>query len=260
MKPRSEKSVKVLVVDVGGSHVKCVVTDHKSPLEFKSGPRLTPERMVRNILKITKGWRFDALSIGYPGIVRRGKIVCEPHNLGSGWVGFDFQAAFGRPLKILNDAAMQALGSYEGGKMLFLGLGTGLGSALIVDGVIAAMELGHLHCGDGHNYEDYLGEQGRKLLGNKKWRGKVMAVVEGFRKALLPDYIVLGGGNVARLKRLPPQTRRGDNAYAFLGGFRLWERQSQNAAGPVRFGWTIAEEGDWHVASGTERGDWQTAS
>ncbi len=246
MKKRTAQKTKILVLDVGGSHVKCVATDHKSPVEFKSGPKLTPERMVSNVLKITKGWRFDAVSIGYPGVVRRGRIVREPYNLGSGWIGFDFQAAFGRPVKTINDAAMQALGGYEGGKMLFLGLGTGLGSALIVDGVIAAMELGHLHYGHGHNYEHYVGEQGRKRLGEKKWRGKVEDVVEGFRKALLPDYIVLGGGNVANLKRLPPQTRRGDNAYAFLGGFRLWERQAPDAKGQVRIRWTIADEGHWH--------------
>lgn len=223
--------MKILVVDVGGSHVKCVATDHKSPVKFKSGPKLGPERMVSKVLKIVEGWRFDAVSIGYPGVVRRGGIVREPRNLGSGWVGFDFQAAFGRPVKIVNDAAMQALGGYEGGKMLFLGLGTGLGSALIVDGVIAAMELGHLHCGDGYTYEDYLGEQGRRRLGNRKWRGKVRDVVEGFRKSLLPDYIVLGGGNVEHLKSLPPLTRRGDNAYAFLGGFRLWQAQQQDTVG-----------------------------
>jgi len=234
--------VKILVVDVGGSHVKCVATDHKSPVKFKSGAKLTPERMVRKILKITEGWRFEAVSIGYPGVVRRGRIVREPHNLGSAWVGFDFQAAFGRPVKIINDAAMQALGGYEGGKMLFLGLGTGLGSAFIVDGVIAAMELGHLHYSHKHTYEDYLGKQGRKRLGKKKWRGKVAQVVESFRNALLPDYIMLGGGNAADLKRLPPQTRRGDNAYAFLGGFRLWEKQNQSAARAIRIGWTLADE------------------
>lgn len=236
--------MKILVVDVGGSNVKCVASDHKSPVKFKSGPKLTPGKMVSKVLKITKDWRFDAVSIGYPGVVRRGKIVREPHNLGSGWVAFDFQAAFRCPVKTINDAAMQALGGYEGGKMLFLGLGTGLGSALIVDGAIAAMELGHLHYADGRTYEDFLGAQGRRRLGNKKWRGKVKDVVEGFRKALLPDYIVLGGGNAAHLKRLPPQTRRGDNANAFLGGFRLWERRYQNAAGPIRG--TIADDGDWH--------------
>lgn len=235
--------MKILVVDVGGSHVKCVATDHRSPVRFKSGPKLTPDRMMKEVLKITRGWRFHAVSIGYPGVVRRGGIVSEPHNLGPGWVGFDFQAAFGRPTKTINDAAMQALGGYEGGKMLFLGLGTGLGSALIVDGVIAAMELGHLHRTDGHTYEDYVGKAGRKRLGNKKWRRKVMHVVAGFDRALLPDYIVLGGGNVSHLKRLPPHVRRGDNAYAFVGGFRLWERIYRDEEMPVRIGWTVADEG-----------------
>ena len=230
MKRRMDRHVRILVVDVGGSHVKCVATGHRSPVKFKSGPKLTPNRMVRQVLKITRGWRFDAVSIGYPGVVRRGRIAREPHNLGTGWIGFDFQAAFGRPVKTVNDAAMQALGAYEGGKMLFLGLGTGLGSALIVDGVIAAMELGHLHYADGCTYEGFLGNQGRKQLGNKKWHGKVREIVEGFRKALLPDYVVLGGGNARHMKRLPPRTRRGKNADAFLGGFRLWERQDQNAA------------------------------
>ena len=252
MKRRMDKHMKILVVDVGGTHVKCVATDSKRPIQFKSGPKLTPGSMVGSILQITKGWRFDAVSIGYPGVVRRGKIVREPHNLGSGWVGFDFQAAFGRPVKIINDAAMQALGGYEGGKMLFLGLGTGLGSALIVDGVIAAMELGHLHYADGHSYEEYIGARGRKRLGNKKWRGKVKSIVNGFRQALLPDYIVLGGGNAAKLKRLPPQTRLGDNAYAFAGGFRLWERPERNGRARVKIGWTMADEGNWHAPAAEE--------
>jgi polyphosphate glucokinase len=246
MKQRARQPLKILVVDVGGSHVKCVATDHESPARFKSGPKLTPERMVKGVLKITKGWRFEAVSVGYPGVVRRGRVVREPHNLGSGWIGFDFQAAFGRPVMTINDAAMQALGGYEGGKMLFLGLGTGLGSALIVDGVIAAMELGHLHCKNGRTYEDYVGEPARQRLGQKKWRHKVEQVVEGFRAALLPDYIVLGGGNVEKLKRLPPQTRRGDNAHAFLGGFRLWQRQDRNATNATRIGWTVADDGAWH--------------
>jgi polyphosphate glucokinase len=241
MKPKLEKIVEILVVDVGGSHVKCVASNHPSPVRFKSGPTMTPDLMVRNVLEITKGWRFDVVSIGYPGVVCRGRIVCEPHNLGSGWIGFDFQAAFGRPVKTINDAAMQALGSYEGGKMLFLGLGTGLGSALIVDGMVAALELGHLHYSHGHIYEEYLGNQGRKRLGNRKWRDKVMDAVEGFRQALLPDYIVLGGGNAAYLKRLPPQTSRGENADAFLGGFRLWHKQFENAAGPTGIGCIISD-------------------
>lgn len=248
MKRRNDKHVKILVVDVGGSHVKCAATDHKSPVRFTSGPKMTPDRMVKKVLKITKGWRFDSVSMGYPGVVRNGKIVREPHNLGAGWIGFDFRAAFGSPVRIINDAAMQALGGYEGGNMLFLGLGTGLGSALIVDGAIVAMELGHLHYGHKRTYEDYVGEDARKRLGNKKWRSKVDDVVAGFRQALLPDYIVLGGGNVAHLKRLPPQTCRGDNADAILGGFRLWEQRNQNAAGPTRMG-TIAGEGDHDLVS-----------
>ncbi len=246
MKPRAGKPRKVLVIDVGGTHVKCVATGHKTPVKFDSGPKLGPRQMVKTVLRITKGWGFDAVSIGYPGVVRRGRMAREPHNLGAGWVGFDFEAAFGRPVKIVNDAAMQALGGYEGGKMLFLGLGTGLGSAFIVDGVIAAMELGHLHCGKGHNYEYDLGNEGRKRLGHEKWRRKVNAVVEGFRRALLPDYIMLGGGNAAKLKRLPPQTRCGDNAHAFAGGFRLWERQSRNGRGAIGADWNIAGEGDRH--------------
>jgi polyphosphate glucokinase len=227
---------KILVVDVGGSHVKCVATGRKRPVKFKSDSQLTPQRMVEQILQITKGWRFDAVSIGYPGVVRCGKIVREPRNLGTGWVGYDFEAAFDRPVKIINDAAMQALGGYEGGKMLFLGLGTGLGSALIVDGVIAAMELGHLHYSRGHTYEDYLGKQGRRRLGKQKWRRKVEEVVRAFRKALLPDYIMLGGGDAEKLKRLPAQTRRGDNAYAFAGGFRLWDLNGCNAGARARPG------------------------
>jgi len=227
MKQNTRRRRKILVIDVGGSHVKCVATGHKRPAKFASDSKLTPDRMVKQVLRITKGWRFDAVSIGYPGVVRRGKIAREPHNLGSGWIGFDFDAAFDRPVKIVNDAAMQALGGYEGGKMLFLGLGTGLGSAFIVDGVIAAMELGHLHYSPGHTYEDYLGNQGRKRLGKKEWRRKVRKAVRAFRKALLPDYIMLGGGNAEDLKRLPPRTRRGGNAYAFVGGFRLWEQSSQ---------------------------------
>jgi predicted NBD/HSP70 family sugar kinase len=243
MKPRPKRKLKILVVDVGGSRVKCVATDHENPVKFSSGPKLTPAQMVANVLEITKGWRFNAVSIGYPGVVRDGKIAREPYNLGPGWVGFDFQAAFGRPVKLINDAAMQALGGYAGGKMLFLGLGTGLGSALIIDGVIAGMELGHLHYADGHTYEDDLGEQGRRRLGNKKWRAKVEDVVEDFRQALLPDYIVLGGGNAARLKQLPPQTRRGSNAHAYLGGFRLWEPQHQTSAAETRTGVRVARQG-----------------
>lgn len=209
---------------MGGSHVKCLASGHRQHVAFESGPKLTPGQMVKQVLQITAGWRFDAVSIGYPGVVRGGEPAKEPYNLGRGWVGFDFRAAFQRPVRILNDAAMQALGGYQGGKMLFLGLGTGLGSALIVDGVIVAMELGHLHYSNRYNYEDYVGEQGRERLGEERWHAMVSAVVRGLRKALLPDDVVLGGGNVKKLKRLPPQTRRGDNFNAFVGGFRLWQQ------------------------------------
>jgi polyphosphate glucokinase len=222
---------QVLVLDVGGTHVKCVCSGHKKPVKFKSGPKLTPKQMMKNVLKATRGWSYQAVSIGYPGVVRHCRIVREPHNLGSGWTRYDFEKAFGCPVRIINDAAMQALGGYGGGKMLFLGLGTGLGSALIDDGIIVAMELGHLHYAEGHSYEDYLGDKGRKRFGNKKWRALVDEVVRGFQKALLPDYIMLGGGNVKHVKRLPPKTRRGDNAYAFTGGFRLWQRQYAGANG-----------------------------
>jgi predicted NBD/HSP70 family sugar kinase len=214
------------VLDVGGSHVKCLATGRKAHVELVSGPRMTPATMAQEVLDVTRDWRFDAVSIGYPGVVRRGVIEREPHNLGRGWIGFDFRAAFRRPVRIINDAAMQALGAYAGGKMLFLGLGTGLGSALVVEGAIEAMELGHLRYSSKHNYEDHLGARGLKRHGEKKWRALVAEAVEGFRDALLPDYIVLGGGNAHKVERLPPLTRRGDNGDAFTGGFRLWKRKA----------------------------------
>jgi len=219
-------SPRILVIDIGGSHVKCLLSGATTRRKFASGPSLTPQQMVAGVLEMTADWTFDAVSIGYPGVVRRGAPALEPHHLAPGWVGFDFAGAFGRPVRLVNDAAMQALGSYRGGKMLFLGLGTGLGSALIVDGHIVAMELGHLRRGNGHDYEDLLGEQGFKRLGKKKWRRKVRAVVRGFGAALLPDDIVIGGGQADRLDRLPPHARRGNNAAAFLGGFRLWDEST----------------------------------
>ncbi len=221
---------KILVVDIGGSHVKCVATGHPEPVSFESGERLTPAKMMRKLRRLTRGWRFEAVSVGYPGVVREGRVAREPPHLGPGWVGFDFEAAFGCPARIINDAAMQALGGYAGGKMLFLGLGTGLGSAFIADGEILAMELGHLHCAKGRTYEDLVGNRARKRLGNRKWRARVADVLEGFRQALLPDYVVVGGGNVKHLDRLPPRTRRGSNAHAFRGGFRLWDADSGGSA------------------------------
>jgi polyphosphate glucokinase len=230
MKATADQNMEILVLDVGGTHVKCLASGQKKSVKFKSGDQLTPERMMANVLKLTRDWRYQAISIGYPGVVHHGRIMREPQHLGSGWLRFDFRKAFGHPVKIINDAAMQALGGYDGGRMLFLGLGTGLGSALIIDHMIAPMELGHLHYADGDTYEDYLGEAGRKRLGNKKWRSTVLHVIEGFRHALLPDYIMVGGGNLKHLKELPPNTRRGDNAFAFTGGFRLWERRAANHA------------------------------
>ncbi|MFM9925177.1 ROK family protein [Variovorax sp. H27-G14] len=228
--PVAKVPSKILVIDVGGSHVKCMFSGETTRRKFASGPVLTPQKMVEGVLAIVADWAFDAVSIGYPGVVQHGIPALDPHHLAPGWIGFDFEGAFGRPVRIVNDAAMQALGSYQGGKMLFLGLGTGLGSALIVDGHIVAMELGHLRRSKKHDYEDLLGKKGFKRLGKKKWRRKVCAVVEGFSAALLPDEIVVGGGQAERLKKLPSRTRRTDNAAAFVGGFRLWDESTPDAS------------------------------
>ncbi len=215
-------TMNILTVDVGGTHVKILLSGQNDHRKFDSGPAMTAEAMVAGVRPLAEGWVYDVVSIGYPGPVLRGKPVAEPHNLAKGWVGFDYEAAFGKPVKLLNDAAMQALGSYEGGKMLFLGLGTGLGSAMVVDGHVEPMELGHLPYRK-RTYEDYVGLRGLKRVGRKKWRGCVEDVVGLLAAALQPDYIVLGGGNVAKLKTLPPGCRAGDNENAFLGGFRLWQ-------------------------------------
>jgi polyphosphate glucokinase len=218
--------MKILVVDVGGTHVKVLATSQKKRREFASGPSMTAKQMVSGVLKAAKGWTYDAVSIGYPGPVLRGRPVSEPHNLGPGWVGFDFEKAFGCPVKLLNDAAMQALGSYEGGKMLFLGLGTGLGSTMIVDGIVEPMELAHLPYRKGA-YEDYIGIRGLKRVGKKKWRRYVKDVVARLFSALEPEYVVLGGGNVHKLKVLPPNCRAGENTNAFRGGFRMWKEAGE---------------------------------
>ena len=213
---------RILVVDVGGSHVKVLMSGQRKPRRIRSGPALTARAMVRAVLAATSDWRYDAVSIGYPGPVLDGRPLVEPNHLGEGWVGFDFESAFERPVRLVNDAAMQALGSYEGGRMLFLGLGTGLGSALIIDGVVEPMELGQLPYKKGRSFEDVVGERGRKRLGDKRWRREVAEVVDRLRQAVQAEYVVLGGGNVRRLRRLPAAARRGDNALAFGGGFRLW--------------------------------------
>ena len=216
-------SAKILVVDIGGTHVKLLATGYRIPIKLLSGPDLTPRKMVTAVRKAAGGWSYSRVSIGYPGPVLHGKPVSDPHNLGHGWVGFDFRKAFGHPVKLVNDAAMQAIGSYEGRRMLFLGLGTGLGSALISDGILEPMELAHLPYKHGRTYEDYIGNRGLKRLGKKKWRCHVADVVARLKAALEADYVVIGGGNAKLLDKLPPGARLGSNANAFRGGFRIWQ-------------------------------------
>jgi polyphosphate glucokinase len=214
--------VNVLVIDVGGTHVKLLATGRRTPVRFDSGPRLTPAVMVRETLAAPHGWRYDAVAVGYPGPVAKGRPVADPHNLGRGWRRFDFARAFGKPVRIVNDAAMQALGSYDGGRMLFLGLGTGLGTAVVEGGAVQALELAHLPYREGKTFEDYLGERGLERLGHHKWAKHVGLVAGILRSAVVADHVVLGGGNVRMLRRMPPHCRRGDNLNAFRGGFRVW--------------------------------------
>jgi polyphosphate glucokinase len=220
--------MKTLVIDVGGTHVKLLVTGKRQHLQFDSGPRQTAKAMVAAVKQATTqaGWSYKVIAMGYPGPVLHNRPMADPHNLGPGWVGFNFSRAFGRPIKIINDAAMQALGSYRGGRMLFLGLGTGLGSALIVDYVLEPMELAHLPFKKGRTYEDFVGLKGLKRLGKRKWRKCVIEVMQQLRAATLAEYVVLGGGNARLMKQLPPYARLGDNANAFRGGFRLWQGKS----------------------------------
>lgn len=213
--------MNVLAIDVGGTNIKFLVTGGAKARKFASGPTMTTEKLVTKIRKLTDDWDFDVVSIGYPGRLHEGKIIAEPHNLAGGWVGFDFSAAFSCPVRVVNDAAMQALGSYQRGLLLFLGFGTGLGSALVADGVVIPMELGHLSFGKG-TYEDYVGKRGLERLGKKKWRRAVKFGVARLIDAISPDDVVLGGGNAKRFKSLPAGCRLGDNANAFTGGFRLW--------------------------------------
>ncbi|WHZ14356.1 MAG: Polyphosphate glucokinase [Nitrospira sp.] len=220
--------MKVLVVDVGGTHVKILASGQQTVRKFRSGPALTPKQMLAGVLKASKGWAYETVSIGYPGPVLHGEVYAEPKHLGPGWVGFDFKTAFGCPVRVINDAAMQALGGYEGGRMLFLGLGTGLGSALIADKVIMPMELAHLPYKKGGTFEDYVGRRGLERLGKKKWRRTVEDVVVRLKSALVADDVLLGGGNAKKLKRLPEGVRLGGNAHAFLGGQRLWEETARS--------------------------------
>jgi polyphosphate glucokinase len=216
--------MKTLVIDIGGTNIKLRAEGRDGIHKCPSGPRMTPHMMIEMMREAAAGWAFDRISIGYPGPVVDGKVLLEPANLGKGWLHFDFDEALGKPVRIINDAAMQALGSYEGGRMLFLGLGTGLGSAMILNDVLVPLELGHLPYKKKRSYEDYIGTAGLRRLGRRKWQRLVEDIVEMLQNALLVEYVVLGGGNVKKLDRLPAGSRRGDNNNAFLGGLRLWEK------------------------------------
>lgn len=214
--------MNVLVVDVGGTHVKILATGKREPRKFVSGPAMTAAQMVAGVKRLARGWKYDVVAVGYPGAVAHNHPVAEPHNLGPGWMQFDYEAAFGCPVKVINDAAMQALGSHAQGKLLFLGLGTGLGSTMVVDGIVVPMELAHLPYRKA-TFEDYVGIRALERDGKKKWRRNVEDVIARLVAALGPDDVVIGGGNVRLLTQLPPGCRAGDNANAFIGGFRLWE-------------------------------------
>jgi predicted NBD/HSP70 family sugar kinase len=225
--------MNVLVIDIGGTSVKILASGQNEPRRFPSGPTMTPAEMVSRVKELADEWKYDVVTIGYPGLIHRGRVVAEPHNLAPNWVGFGFEAAFGCPVKLINDAAMQALGSYKGGTMLFLGLGTGLGSALVVEGNVVPMELAHLSYKE-ETYEDYLGHRGLKRYGKEKWESYVRFGVARLIAALHPDDVVIGGGNVRNLKELPPGCRAGDNANAFIGGFRLWEEEGGRQGSPQK--------------------------
>jgi polyphosphate glucokinase len=221
----------VLAIDVGGSHVKVMTNKERTKREFVSGRHLSAKAMVKGVKKLTSDWSYDVITVGYPGPVVRNRPLADPFNLGSGWKLFDFEKAFGRPTRVVNDATMQALGSYQGGRMLFLGLGTGLGSTIIDDGALEPMELGHVPYRKGRTFEDYAGIRGLQRMGLKKWRKRVTEIVKDLTAAFEPDYVVLGGGNVAKLDKLPPKTRRGNNSDAFEGGFKLWDKPQAKPQG-----------------------------
>ncbi|MGE3806729.1 MAG: ROK family protein [Gemmataceae bacterium] len=220
--------MKILVIDVGGTNVKILASGQIEPKKIPSGREMSASKMVQDVMLAAAEWPYEAVAIGYPGPVVRGKPMLEPKNLADGWVSMDFSAAFQKPTKIINDAAMQALGSYEGGRMLFLGLGTGLGSTLILDGAVAPLELAHLPYRKGKTFEDYVGQRGVDEFGKKKWEKYVHDVCDRLKAALVADYIVLGGGNAKHLKELPADSRLGDNKNAFIGGFRLWENEKDH--------------------------------
>jgi len=216
--------MKVLVIDIGGSNVKMLATGQTEPRKFPSGPEMTPAEMVAGVKKLAADWDYDAVSIGIPGPVLLGQLILDPPNLGSGWVGFDFGRAFGVPVKIINDAAMQALGSYKGGKLLFFGLGTGLGTAMVIDGIAESREVAHILYKKNQTLEDYVGVRARRRLGKKKWRKHVDKIISFFVEKVHADDVVLGGGEIKNLKKLPNRCRAGNNANAFIGGFRVWQK------------------------------------
>jgi len=226
--------MKVLAIDIGGTHVKILATGEQEKRELDSGPTLTPRRMVTAVKRLAHDWDYDVVAMGYPGPVLHNKPMLEPHNLAPGWVGFDFDKAFGKPVRMLNDAAMQALGSYRGGRMLFLGLGTGLGTALVIDGQVEPLELAHLPYKKGRTYEDYVGLRGLDRLGKKKWREEVAAVVKQLRSAMQAEHVVVGGGNAKKLDHVAKGVELGANANAFIGGFRMWEGESSHGARAAR--------------------------
>ncbi|HEV2289882.1 MAG TPA: ROK family protein [Candidatus Acidoferrales bacterium] len=219
----SKRKLRVLAIDVGGTHVKILATGEHEERKLNSGLAMTPQKMTRDVKRLAEDWKYDVVSIGYPGPIVHGQVLRDPYNLGHGWVGFHFRKAFGHPVKLMNDAAMQALGSYRGGRMLFLGLGTGLGSAMIVDGIVEPMEIAHLPYKKDRTYEDYIGLRGLQRHGKKKWRRYVADIVERLKLAMEPDYVIIGGGNAKKLKELPPGAELGDNRNAFRGAFRMWE-------------------------------------
>jgi polyphosphate glucokinase len=221
-KPAAPAAEKVLVIDVGGTNIKLLATGQTEPTKIPSGPNMTPQAMVDAVKAATAGWSYEKVAVGYPGVVVDGHPLLDPANLAKGWVRFDYAKALGHPVRVVNDAAMQALGSYEGGRMLFLGLGTGLGSAMIVDGILQPLELAHMPYKSGLTYEDFVGKRGLEKYGKRKWRKFVFEIVEQLRHALEAGYVVLGGGNLKLLKDLPPGCLAGNNANAFEGGFRLW--------------------------------------
>jgi len=223
--------MKVLSIDIGGTHVKILLSGEKEPRKMPSGPEFTPGQMVEDVRKLAEGWNYDVVSIGFPAPVHNNNPVAEPFNLGGGWVDFAYEKAFKCPVKMINDAAMQALGSYKGGKMLFLGFGTGLGSAVVTDDALLPLELGHLPYKK-KTFEDYVGIHGLKKNGKARWKKNVFETVELLTAAILPDYVVLGGGNAKKLKELPPACVAGDNANAFIGGFRMWEGPADRSSDP----------------------------